>query len=171
MRKLPCLLAPALLASLCAPAWAAGPAVPQFSGVPNSEVTPEMNFGGFFRHHQPVKVVFGVSDPGAQTKETLTNAALMIQYLKSRHERYQMQVVLYGKAVFVADQWKSEYSVYQDLMQELHAQGVEFRVCFNSMTSLHVKKDDLYPYAKVIPAGILQIVKKEMQGYQYISNR
>jgi len=150
---------------------AAGPrAVPEFPGVASVPPQSGLNFGGYFKHHQPVKVVFGVSDPGAQLKESLINAALMIQYLRAHHYKYQIQMVLYGKAVFAVDQWKMRYSVYKDLMEKLHAEGVQFRVCYNSLYQLHVSRGDVYPYVKVIPAGLLQIVKKQMQGYSYISN-
>lgn len=145
-------------------------AVPQFPGVASVPLPPGLSFGGFFRHHQPVKVVFGISDPGPQLKESLINASLMIQYLKAHGYRYRMQMVLYGKAVFAVDQWKMQYSQYKDLMEKLHAEGVQFRVCYNSLHQLHVARSDVYPYVRVIPAGLLQIVKKQMQGYAYISN-
>lgn len=151
-------------------AAAAPRAVPEFPGVASVPLPPGLNFGGFFKHHQPVKVVFGISDPGPQLKESLINAALMIQYLKAHGYHYRMQMVLYGKAVFAVDQWKMQYSGYKDLMEKLHAEGVEFRVCYNSLHQLHVSRSDVYPYVKVIPAGLLQIVKKQMQGYSYISN-
>lgn len=159
-----------LCAWLVTPIACATPVLPSFPGVPPAPLSPRRNFGGFFAQHQPVRIVFGVSHPRGQLKETLTNMALMIRYLKSKGYRYQMQVVLYGRGVFAADQWKTQYSVYHDLMKSLHGQGVQFRVCYNSMYALHVKSDDLYSWTKVTPAGILQIVKKEMQGYSYIVN-
>lgn len=146
-------------------------AVPQFPGIESIPLPKAMGYGGFFKDHQPAKVVFGVSDPTGQLKESLTNASLIIRYLKHKGYRYEIQFVLYGKAVFAADMWNQRYSGYGDLMKALHKQGVEFRVCYNSMHSLGVKKDDVFPYMKVIPAGILQLIKKQMQGYAYISNR
>jgi intracellular sulfur oxidation DsrE/DsrF family protein len=79
--------------------------------------------------------------------------------------------VLYGTAVLAADEWNQLYSGYGDLMQSLHKQGLQFRVCYNSMYALHVEPSDIYPYMKVVPAGILQVAKKQMQGYAYISNQ
>ncbi|HET9122072.1 MAG TPA: DsrE family protein [Acidiferrobacteraceae bacterium] len=163
-------LALLLGAALASTSAYAAPVVPSFPGVPPAPLSAQQNFGGFFAHHQPVKIVFGVSHPRAQLKETLTNLALMIRYLKSKGYRYHMQVVLYGRGVFAADQWKTQYSVYHDLMRSLHGQGVQFRVCYNSMYALHVKSDDLYSWTKVVPAGILQLAKKQMQGYSYVVN-
>ncbi|WP_197495915.1 DsrE family protein [Acidihalobacter yilgarnensis] len=145
--------------------------LPEFPGIESVPITPDMNYGGFFKSHQPVKLVFGVANPGAQLKESLINTAATVRYLKSKGYRYEIQIVLYGRAVLTADQWKQEYSSYSAQFQALHEQGVQFRVCHNSMYSLHVKADDIYPYMKIVPAGILQLTKKQMQGFAYISNR
>ncbi len=154
------------------PAAAAVPAgkLPAFPGVLPIPIPKNMNYGGFFKAHQPVKIVFGVSDPGAQLKESLTNAGYVIRYLMSKGYRYQIQFVLYGAAVLAADEWNQQYSGYGDLMQALHREGVQFRVCYNSMYALHVESSDVHSYMKVVPAGILQLAKKQMQGYVYISN-
>ncbi len=145
--------------------------VPVFPGVPSVPPLKGLSFHGFFRRHHPVKLVFGVSDPGAQLKETLTNAALIIQYLSRRSYPYHIQIVLYGKAVLAVDAWKQRYSVYHDLAKSLHGAGVQFRACYNSMYTEHVKVDDLYSFVKVVPAGFLQIAKKAMQGYTVILNK
>ena len=142
----------------------------QFPGVMTVPENPKLSFGGYFKHHQPVKIVFSASDPGKPFQESLNNAALVIRYLKARGYRYEIQFVLYGKATFVADAFSDRYSNYEPLMRALHKAGVQFRVCHNSMYALHIKQSDLYSYMKVIPAGILQLVKKQMQGYAYIRN-
>jgi len=83
---------------------------------------------------------------------------------------YHIQIVLYGKAVLSASPFSDDYSGYGPLFDSLQEAGVEFRVCHNSMHALNVSADDLYPNMKVIPAGILQLIKMQMQGYTYISN-
>lgn len=155
------------------PAIAAGPSgeLPAFPGVLSIPIPKDIDFGGYFKAHQPVKIVFGVSDPGAQLKESLANAGYVVRYLSSKGYRYQIQIVLYGTAVLAADEWNQLYSGYGNLMQALYKQGVQFRVCYNSMHALHVQRSDVYPYMKVTPAGILQLVKKQLQGYAYISNQ
>ncbi len=156
------------LAAACA---ARAAPLPDFPGIESVPFTPDMNFGGFFKQHQPVKIVFGVADPGNQLKESLINAAATVRYLKSKGYRYEIQFVLYGTAVLTADAWKQKYSSYDAQFQALHEQGVQFRVCHASMYSLHIASGDVYSYMKVVPAGILQLAKKQMQGYAYISNR
>jgi len=145
--------------------------LPTFPNIPNVPVPPGADYGGYFKTHQPVHIVFGVSDPDAALKETLTNAAYTIRYLAPRHIQYQIQIVLYSDAVRAADEFSNRYAGYGSLMQALHAHGVQFRVCNNSMHAVGVPADELYGFMKVVPAGILQIVKMQMQGYTYISNR
>ncbi len=144
--------------------------LPQFPGVPSIPVLKNLGYGGFFKNHQPVKVVFGVNDPTGQMRESLTNASLIIRYLKDRGYRYRIEFVLYGKAVLAADRWNQKYGGYNDLMEALHRQGVVFSVCYNSIYSFKIKRGDIREYMKVIPAGILELAKKQMQGYTYISN-
>lgn len=144
--------------------------LPQFPGIQSVPISPKLNFGGFFKIHQPIKIVFGISEPGNQLQESLINAAATVRYLKSKHDDYVIQFVLYGKAVLTADEWEQKYSSYGPQFRSLHAQGVEFRVCHNSMYSLHVQAADLYPFMVVVPAGILQLTKKQLQGFSYISN-
>jgi len=141
-----------------------------FPGVPEVTVPPGVSYEGFFETHNPVKVVFGVSDPGAQLKESLINAAYTIKYLKPRGIPYHIQIVLYGKAVLSASPFSDDYSGYGPMFDSLQEAGVEIRVCHNSMYALKVSADDLYPEMKVVPAGILQLIKMQMQGYTYISN-
>ncbi len=149
----------------------AGNALPDFPGIASIPIPKNMDFGGFFKTHQPVKVMFGVSDPGAQLKESLTNAALIIRYLKSRGYRYNIDIVLYGKAVQAADSFNQQFGGYAAQLDALHQQGVTFSVCYNSLESLNIDSDTVYDYMTIVPAGILQIVKKQLQGFAYISNK
>jgi len=146
-----------------------GPAV-ELPNIPDIPIPEGVDFEGFFQKDQPVKIVFGIADPGRQMMESLTNAAYSIMYLKPRGIPYQMQVVIYARGTRAANQFSEEHAGYIPLMEALHRQGVEFRVCNNSLGALGIGMDDLHPFMKVVPAGILQLTKMQMQGYAYISN-
>lgn len=162
-----------IIIAISAKVYAEKPAsqIIEFPNAPEIPVPKGMGYDGFFQAHQPVKLVFGVSDPKAQLKESLVNAAYTIKYLKPRGIPYKIQIVLYGKAVLAASAFSDVYSGYSETFKALQKAGVEFTICNNSLHSLQVDAEDLYPYMKVIPAGILQLVKKQMQGYAYISNQ
>lgn len=170
MKKTITLLGLLLLSALIQPVFAAK-ALPEFPGILSIPVDPDPHWADEFKQHQPVKVVFGISDPGAQLKESLTNAALIIRDMQANGIKYKIQIVLYGNAVKTANAFDQSQSSYSGLMDALHDQGVEFKVCYNSLYSLHIDPSDLYPYMQVVPAGILQLVKAQMQGYHYISNK
>ena len=141
-----------------------------FPNIPEIAVPEGMGYGGFYTTHNPPKIVFGVSDPGHQLKESLTNAAYTIKYLKPRGISYQIELVLYGKAILTANSFNEKYASYAALYNELNKHGVVITICNNSLAALDESADDLYDYMKIIPAGILQIAKKQMQGFAYIHN-
>lgn len=142
----------------------------EFPNIPDIPVPEEMGYENYFQNHKVVKIVFGVSDPNHQLKETLTNAAYSIKYLYPHDITYEIEIVLYGKAVLPANSFNEEYAGYSELMEKLNKEGVVFTVCNNSLSALKQSRDDLYPYMKVVPAGILELVKKQMQGFSYIHN-
>ena len=141
-----------------------------FPNIPEIEVPKNIGYGQFFTKDNPAKIVFGVSDPGHQLKESLTNAVYTIKYLKPRGLPYNIEIVLYGKAVFTANSFNEKYASYAALYNELNKHGVVFSVCNNTLAALDESADDLYEYMQVIPAGILQLTKKQMQGFAYIHN-
>lgn len=141
-----------------------------FPNIPEIEVPDGLNYGQFFTKDNPAKIVFGVSDPGHQLKESLTNAAYTIKYLKPRGIPYEIELVLYGKAILTANSFNEKYASYAALYDELNKHGVVISICNNSIAALNEDADDLYNYMKIIPAGILQLTKKQMQGFAYIHN-
>ncbi len=165
----------ALAGSLVPAARAAEPAgsaaVPQFPGVRSAPDPGNLNYGGWFKAHQPVRIVFGVGDPAlSDLKETLVNVARSIQYLQLKHITYRIEIVLYGSAVKAADPMSQKFANLSDLMRALHGAGVEFDVCYNSMADVGMHRGDIYSYMKLVPAGVLEIVRREAQGYAYIRN-
>lgn len=160
------------LGLMSAPAlsYGANPSGVSFPGVPNIPLDSKISFNGFFRKHQPVKIVWGIGQPGAQTTESLWNAALVIKYLQAHHYRYKIHVVLYSKAVLLGDMFNAHFNTWGPLLRKLSKEGVTFTVCHNAMYLFHVHTKDLYPFMHPIPAGILSIVEYEMRGYSPIFN-
>jgi hypothetical protein len=163
------LLALALCAATVTAQEALGPPV-ELPNIPPIPLPPGVDFDGAFKKDEPVKIVFGVAEPGRQMRESLTNAAYSIMYLKPRSVPYEIELVLYAKAVLAANQFGEEFAGHIPLMEALHAHGVQFRVCNNAMGSLGVAPGDVLPFMKITPAGILEITKKQMEGFHYISN-
>lgn len=51
---------------------------------------------------------------------------------------------------------------------ELKGRGVDFVACENSMRERKIKKEDLLSDIHTVPAGIIEIVMKQEQGWSYI---
>lgn len=53
-------------------------------------------------------------------------------------------------------------------LQDLSNQGVDIMACNNTMNKMGLTKDDMCPFVKIVPAGVIEIVKKQQEGYSYI---
>ena len=51
---------------------------------------------------------------------------------------------------------------------ELQKKGVRFLLCNNSLTGLGVKQDDLIEGCEVVPAGIVELIRLQQQGFAYV---
>jgi len=78
----------------------------------------------------------------------------------------EVAVVANGDAVlfFV----KQTPASLRDRLSALAARGVKFYVCNNSLRAHGIGRDELLPFAEVIPAGIVKILELQEAGYRYI---
>lgn len=80
--------------------------------------------------------------------------------------------------VYVEILANSEAVRYYDTNQDLHAdistmeslnkKGVRFTACNNALRSYDIKKDGIISFVDVVPAGVVELVKKQSEGYLYI---
>lgn len=97
-------------------------------------------------------------------------------------EEEKWPLVLGNVKNFMADNMAAEIEVlanaaavngYQsgafvDQMRKLNDQGVQFVACQNALNAQHILKEDLYEFVSVVPAGVVELVKKQSSGYAYI---
>ncbi len=58
---------------------------------------------------------------------------------------------------------------YELLVQPLAAEGVEFRVCQNTLDSRLIKREQLLEDAKLVPSGVAELARLQARdGYAYI---
>ncbi len=53
-------------------------------------------------------------------------------------------------------------------MQDLAAQGIVFKACQNALNKASIKAEELLPFVQIVPAGIVEVVDLQRQGYAYI---
>lgn len=77
----------------------------------------------------------------------------------------QIEVVCHGSGL---DMLVSDKSIVQDKLNALSAKGVMFMACEFSIKERKVDRAKILPIAGFVPAGILEIVNKQEQGWSYI---
>ncbi|MEG2709295.1 MAG: DsrE family protein [Vagococcus sp.] len=54
------------------------------------------------------------------------------------------------------------------IMHELVEEGVRLSSCEHAMKNHDLNKEDLFPFVKTVPAGVLRLVECQTAGYAYI---
>ncbi len=110
-----------------------------------------------------VSVVFQVSDDDAKKWNlTLNNVKNLQQELGAGN--VVIEVVAYGPGVNML-RFESPVS---DRVDETLKTGVKIVACENTMKSLKLSKGDMMSTIGYVPAGIVEIIKKEKESYAYI---
>ncbi len=118
-----------------------------------------MQSHAFANHH----VVFQISNGSAPEQQlVLANAANVLKYFGPT--KVQIEVVAFGPGLRLL----LKNNVHSKMIQSLHAEGVEFAACHNTMMKLHLTKADLNPVSHVVPGGVIEIMRRESEGWNYI---
>lgn len=109
------------------------------------------------------KVVFQVSDrdPG-KWNLTLNNVRNFQTALPD--DESDIEVVVYGPAI---DMLKGGSPVAHHIAEALK-NGVKVVACENTMHALKLVYADMLPGIGYVPAGVVELVRKQQQGYAYI---
>ncbi|MDA8390993.1 MAG: DsrE family protein [Gammaproteobacteria bacterium] len=113
----------------------------------------------FATHH----VVFQISNGSAAAQTlVLSNAGNVLNYFGP--DKVQVEIVAFGPGLRLL----LKHNVNGATIRSLHAQGVEFAACHNTMMKMHLTKADLNPVAHVVPGGVVEIMRRESEGWNYI---
>jgi intracellular sulfur oxidation DsrE/DsrF family protein len=109
------------------------------------------------------RVLFTVSSPDpADWQMVMHNAHNLIQGLQP--ESVDVEVLAFGSGIGIL---KSNSPVRSDI-ESLQKADVHFVACANSMRAAHLTITDLLQNVAVVPSGIVEIVRKQEQGWSYI---
>jgi intracellular sulfur oxidation DsrE/DsrF family protein len=75
-------------------------------------------------------------------------------------------VLANGQAVRLFE--KRSATSTQARIAELRGKGVRFALCNNSLTGLNLGRDELVEGCEVVPAGIVELVRLQQEGFAYI---
>jgi intracellular sulfur oxidation DsrE/DsrF family protein len=128
---------------------------------PVAPVTPERPSMASGRAHH---VVFAVTsgDP-IDWNMTVGNIRNLVAQLKP--DVTEVEVVAYAQGLSMIKQGSV---VAADIAALQEKSGVKFVACQNAMRFQHVEAKDLLPGVGQVPAGIIEVVTKQEQGWSYI---
>lgn len=117
---------------------------------------------------EPIKVVYHLSDGTDQAVRALGSIR---NHLQAEPNTKIVVVTLSNGIDFLLEgsSAKSSGKVFEPVVAALAAQGVEFRVCNNTLHGRGISPDKLMLEAKVIPSGVAEIARLQAkEGYAYI---
>ena len=109
------------------------------------------------------KLVLQVSDvdPG-KWNLALNNAENVQSDLGAKNVK--IEIVAYGPGIGML---KSD-SVVGNRIQDAIAAGIEVAACQTTMRKAKLTKDDMLPKLAYVPSGVVELMKREREGYAYI---
>jgi uncharacterized protein len=111
----------------------------------------------------PYNVVFDLTSKDTNDHKTVMR---WIRAISQEHPDAQLEVVLYGQSLDMAQKDKS--IVTKDLQELTANKNVSIKVCAAAMKRQQVASTALLPYVGTVPDGIYEIVSKQRQGWGYI---
>ncbi len=119
----------------------------------------------FFKH-RIIKIVYQLDSASpkkwGRVIHHITNSMAPFEY---NPMKYHIELVLYGGGIKMG--MKKFDKKFKSTLQSLVTYGLKIRACHNTMVGMHITIPMLFPFVKVVPAGVLEIARKEMQGYAY----
>ena len=109
------------------------------------------------------KVVFQVSDGDAKKWNLALNNVKNVQDEFGK-DKVAIEIVVYGPGIGML---KAESEV-GNRVGDAVAAGVQVVACENTMKAQKLTKDDMLSTISYVPAGVVELMKKQHQGYAYI---
>lgn len=109
------------------------------------------------------KVVLQVSDADpAKWNLALNNAKNVQQMLGA--DKVDAEIVVYGPGIAML---KMDSAVASRI-EEAKKANITIVACENTMKNMKLTKEDMLPNTSYVPAGVVELMKKQKEGYAYI---
>lgn len=77
-----------------------------------------------------------------------------------------VEVVANSKAVEFYKASTNEHLT--EIMRKLADAGVSFIACDNALKTLKIQREELLPFVKTVPSGVLELIECQNKGYAYL---
>jgi intracellular sulfur oxidation DsrE/DsrF family protein len=108
------------------------------------------------------RIVFQFTNADTIQQKAFTK---QLQNITDYWPNVKIEVVLYNKGL---EYLMTDFSKHITEIEALKAKGVNFVVCENTMKQRKIDKSKFIQSATYIPAGIIEIVEKQEQGWSYV---
>lgn len=110
----------------------------------------------------PVKIVWEIG-----AKDTAVHSAIFrqINNVLTAAPETKIELVFHGNAILVLT---IDSSMHLSKIQKELSRGVSFAVCNNSMKRLKVDSSRIIPGVTIVPVSMLEIAKKQAEGWSYL---
>ncbi len=135
-----------------------------------------------FAFSKPLKIVIDFhSDKESKFKLLLNNLKNLSQYANNDPKKLQIVIVFYSQGIkyalhdlsitpFKNDKELVDHEAEWHMILDMYKQSgiLHYHVCDQSLKAFGVSPKNVASFAKVVPAGIIDIAKLEHEGYAYI---
>lgn len=83
-------------------------------------------------------------------------------------EHYTIKVKVVANSVAVRAFSKVVESRFAKIMSDLSKQGVRLVACNNALKNQNLDPGELLEFVEVVPAGVVELVRLQHQGYAYL---
>ncbi len=109
------------------------------------------------------KLVIQVSDADTGKWNLALNNAKNVQQSYGA-DKVDIEIVTYGPGIGML---KMD-SVLANRIEESKKSGIAIVACQNTMKNMKLTEDDMLPNTSYVPSGVVELMKKQQQGYAYI---
>jgi intracellular sulfur oxidation DsrE/DsrF family protein len=130
-------------------------------------LSPAVNAADKAAKNAPIKVVYHMSEGIPQASRAMNN----IRNHLNADPTVKIVVVAHGLGIdFLLDGATNQMEMpFAGLIGDLAAQGVEFRVCKNTLNARSLTEDDIVMEATTVPSGVAEVARLQAkEGYAYL---
>lgn len=109
------------------------------------------------------RLVIQVSDADTGKWNLALNNAKNVQQAFGA-DKVDIEIVTYGPGIGML---KMD-SVIANRIDESKKAGIEIVACQNTMKNMKLTNDDMLPNTSYVPSGVVELIKKQKEGYAYI---
>jgi uncharacterized protein len=107
-------------------------------------------------------IIFHFDESESQLNIAISN--IKNYFLALKDEEFSAVLVVNGPGI----QLMGKDGQFASSLQELHDKGLSVRVCQNALKHFHLQPDWLSPVCQIVPAGVVEIVKLQREGFVYL---